>query len=290
MPEQWRSTLAYEILMPQGPEATQAPRSMRQRRQRWREAGWAVAEMGLKRVRERRWSQAHSGGLSTVTTEGKLMDAAAVQHAVTALKAQGGRVSVRAIHARIGGSFRDLHRLLCDVAAEGDEVEADDEVAGSPDEVSRPLTPLQRAQDAVRALDARAQGLQATEETWLRQRRDLQQTMAQARQSHDLDTLTTLLTREPAVAQILSQVQSETREAWAAVQSARAGVQAVYREASPTAAQYLAVRARIQALQQAMHHHGRELARCQAELPQHQQQLDALGRELRETWGVEEPT
>jgi DNA repair ATPase RecN len=218
------------------------------------------------------------------------MDATAVQHAITALKAQGGRVSVRAIHAKIGGSFRDIHRLLRDVAAEGDEVEADDEVAGGPAETSRPLTPLQRAQDAARALDARAQGLQATEEAWLRQRRDLQQTMAQARQAHDLDTLATLLTREPALAQLLSHVQSEKREVWTAVQAARAGVQQVYREASPTAAQYLAVRARIQALQQAMHHHGRELTRCQAELPRHQQQLDALGRELRETWGVEEPT
>jgi DNA repair ATPase RecN len=218
------------------------------------------------------------------------MDATAVQHAIAALKAQGGRVSVRAIHARIGGSFRDIHRLLRDVAAEGDAVEADEEVAGDPDEASQPLTPLQRARDAVRALEARAQGLQATEEAWLRQRRDLQQTMAQARQSHDLDTLATLLTREPALTQLLRQVQTEQHEVWTAVQAARAGVQVIYREASPTAAQYLAVRARLQALQQAMHHHGRELTRCQAELPRHQQQLDALGRALRETWGVEEPT
>jgi chromosome segregation ATPase len=210
------------------------------------------------------------------------MDAAVVQHAITALKAQGERVSVRAIHARIGGSFRDISHWLRELAAEGDEVETD--------EASRPLTPLQRAQDAVRALDARAQGLQATEERLLRQRRDLQQTMAQARQSHDLDTLATLLTREPALTQMLSQVQSEKREVWTALQAARAGVQEVYREASPTAAQYLAVRARVQALQQAMRHHSQELTRCQAELPRHQQQLDTLSRELREKWGVEEPT
>jgi hypothetical protein len=35
--------------------------------------------------------------------------------------------------------------------------------------------------------------------------------------------------------------------------------------------------------------HSQELTRCQAELPRHQHQLDALGRELREKWGVEEP-
>jgi hypothetical protein len=169
------------------------------------------------------------------------MDATAVQHAITALKAQGERVSVRAIHARIGGSFRDIHRLLRDVAAESDEVEADEAVAEGPDEAPQPLTPLQRAQDAVRALEARAQDLQAQEGALRRQRWDLQQTMAQARQVHDLDTLTTLLTQEPALAQLLRQVQSEKHEAWAAVQSARAGVQQVYREASPTAAQYLAL-------------------------------------------------
>jgi hypothetical protein len=43
------------------------------------------------------------------------MDAAVVQHAITALKAQGERVSVRAIHALSGGSFRDVHRLLREV-------------------------------------------------------------------------------------------------------------------------------------------------------------------------------
>jgi Plasmid replication region DNA-binding N-term len=63
------------------------------------------------------------------------MNATAVQHAITALKAQGGRVSVRAIHAGIGGSFRDIHHLLRDVAAEGNVVEADEESAGGPDEV-----------------------------------------------------------------------------------------------------------------------------------------------------------
>jgi hypothetical protein len=81
---------------------------------------------------------------------------------------------------------------------------------------------------------------------------------------------------------VLSRVQAEKRDAWTAVQQARTSVQEVYRAASPTARQYLAVR-------QAIQHHTQELMRCQAELPQQQAQLDALGRELRETWGVEEP-
>ncbi len=183
------------------------------------------------------------------------MDAASVQQTVTELKAQGGRVSVRAVHAMIGGSFRDISRWLRDVAAEGDEMEADDEFDGDPDEAPRPLTPLQRAQEAVKAAEARAHELQAKEETLLLQRRDLDQTIAQAQQSHDLETLATLLNREPALTQVLSRVQAEKREAWTTAQLARAGVQDIYHDANPTARQYLAVRLRIQALQQAIQHH-----------------------------------
>jgi chromosome segregation ATPase len=186
---------------------------------------------------------------------------------------------------KTGGSVRDRHGQRREGAAEADEAGA-----GTLDEAARSRTPLQRAQDAVKALEARAQDLQAQEETLLRQRRDLQQAMAQARQAHDLDTLTTLLSQEPALAQLLRQVETDKRETWAAVQGAKAAVQQVYREASPTASRYQTTRARVQALQQAIRHHGQELARCQAELPQHQHQLDALGRELREVWGVEEPT
>jgi hypothetical protein len=225
----------------------------------------------------------------TLPTEGNPMDAAAVRQAVTELKAQGGRVSVRAIHAKIGGSVREISHWLHECAAEGVGGEAAEEVAGIPDEGPRPLTPLQRAQEAVKAAEARVQALQVHEDRLVIERRELQRAMTQARESHDPQTLATLLSREPALTQVLNRVQAEKRDALTAVQQARAGVQEVYRDASPTARQFQAVRARVQALQQAMHHHGRELTRCQAELPPQQRQLDALGRELREHWGVEEP-
>ena len=218
------------------------------------------------------------------------MDAADVQHAVTALKAQGTRVSVRAVHAMIGGSFRDISHWLRDVAAEGDGLDPDEEFAGDSDEAPRPLTPLQQAQAAVHAAEARFQGLQGKEDRFVIERREVQQAIAHARHAHDAETLAMLRSREPALTEVLTRVQAEKRDAWTAVQQGRTGVLDVYRDANPTASQYVAVRGRIHALRQAMHSHQQELARCQAELPQQQARLEALGRELREHWGVEEPT
>src|SRR5689334_21043326 len=50
---------------------------------------------------------------------GEDMDRKLIESAVTAIEAQGKRVSVRSVHALTGGSFRDVQRHLKALVAEG---------------------------------------------------------------------------------------------------------------------------------------------------------------------------
>jgi Plasmid replication region DNA-binding N-term len=86
------------------------------------------------------------------------MNADTVTEAVRALRTQGERISVRAVHQLTGGSFRDLSRILRDSRALADEevADLDDTPEPSPPAPGR----LAELVEAMRAVDQRMGNLQ----------------------------------------------------------------------------------------------------------------------------------
>jgi Plasmid replication region DNA-binding N-term len=87
------------------------------------------------------------------------MNGATVTEAIRTLRAQGERISVRAVHQLTGGSFRDLSRIL----RESRDVLADEEVAGLEVEPETPPPAPGRLAEiaaAIRELDRRTADIQ----------------------------------------------------------------------------------------------------------------------------------
>jgi hypothetical protein len=76
------------------------------------------------------------------------MERSTIQHAVDRLQTEGKTPSVRAILGITGGSSRDVHRILKDIANGVEEEDVDEEAQ---EEESPPADPVSQAQETLRA-------------------------------------------------------------------------------------------------------------------------------------------
>jgi chromosome segregation ATPase len=157
-----------------------------------------------------------------------------IEQAVSTLRQEGKRLSVRAVHAMTGGSLRDVHRLLRDVLPADEELTTD----VLPEEEAAPPTALQQAQaaltDAEQAEQAASQALRAREAELT----ELDRGIAQAQAQLDADTLAALMPRRHAVAAVLETMRPRVRQVREVIQVRQQAIQAVRTKA-------LAIRSQI---------------------------------------------